>query len=113
MTHHSNMKPNSKKRGYLLPKGSKDLIDVLKPKVAHPQQSSVRTICVPPIIGEMVVPVQMTVGQLADALKQKPSKIIADVEMLFDESVSKHAMLNPNHIMQLVRLYGYTAKIAA
>ena len=105
MNHRSN-----KKRGYLLPKGCKDLIDVLNPKVEPKQKSAVRTIPLPPIVGEMTLPDQMTVGELADALKQKPSRIIADFMRLFGKSVTMHQTVYPHDISQVIRLYGFTLK---
>ena len=69
------------KRGYLLPKGCKDLSDILKPKAqptpAKPQPSSPMPL--PPITGELAVPEWMTVRELAKALGQKPFQIIADL----------------------------------
>ena len=78
------MKRSNKRRDYLLPKGCKDLIDVLRKK----QESGVRTIMLPPVISELTVPDMMIVGELADALKQKPSKIIADFKKLSLRPVS-------------------------
>ena len=42
----------------------------------------------PLVIGELTVPDMMIVGELADALKQKPSKIIADSKKLSLRPVS-------------------------
>src|SRR4051812_7781858 len=69
------------KRGYLLLKGCKDLSDAwMKPPalaVRLPQPDI--SIPLPPVIGEMVVPAQMTVAKLAEALREKPYRIIADL----------------------------------
>ena len=106
------MNNDDKKRGYLLPKGCKDLIDASMPMVKHQQRPTVRTIQLPPIIGEMTVADLMTVGELTDAMKQKPSKIIADFMELFDVSVNVHQMVYFHHIVLVIRLYGFTAKNA-
>src|SRR5436190_11388791 len=75
------------KRGYLLPEGCKDLIDVLKlkfqpeaelpPIYFKPNKKAAGPVV--PILGEILVPEMMTVRELADALKQKPFYIIADL----------------------------------
>ena len=84
------------KRGYLLPEGCKDLIDVWKleaQKKALEQQQMPKPIApLPPIAGElvMIAPLPLTVGevvipdrttllQLAKLLNQKPFRIIADL----------------------------------
>ena len=65
------------KRGYLLPEGCKDLIDVWKvkgtPNPSTPKSSSPAAL--PPVIGEMTVPAGMTVSELAASLTQKPFQI--------------------------------------
>ena len=103
-----------KKRGYLLPEGCKDLIDVLKPKTppkpATPQTS--RPAPAPPIAGEMTVPAQMTVGELAAALNQKPFQIIGDL-MAIGVFANLHQPVDFEIITHVVRKYGYTAKKAA
>ena len=103
------MKSDYTKRDYLLPKGCTDLIDVLKPKVKRQQRPVIKTTKLPPISGEIAVVDQMSVSELAEVLKQKPSKIIADfMEFGWD------AKLNPRvpieFIVFVIRLYGFTAK---
>jgi hypothetical protein len=75
------MEYDYKKRGYLLPEGCKDLIDVMQPP-GQPMQNPKAPASpapLPPIVGELMVPEQMTVAELAAVLKQKPLKIIADL----------------------------------
>src|SRR6266481_3777332 len=90
------------KRGYLLPEGCKDLIDVLKlkpgfvaedckdlidvsklkPKVFKlkpKQQTPQQPAPLPKIVGEIVITEQTSVSQLAALLGQKPFQIVADV----------------------------------
>src|ERR1035437_2267244 len=112
MTHHANMKPNYKKRDYLLPKGCTDLIDVLKPKAKHQQKPAIRTTKLPPISGEIAIADWITVGELAEVLKQKPSKIIADfLEIGWDANLNPKAPIELIHIV--IRLYGIPATRAA
>ncbi len=102
------------KRGYLLPEGCKDLIDVSKSKAQHkpmPTKPSPPT-PLPPITGEMIVSAQMTVSELATARTQKPFKIIADLMELGIFVTVKH-QLDFNTITRVVRKYGFTAKKAA
>src|ERR1019366_5115172 len=73
------MEYDYKKRDYLLPEGCKDLIDALKPKVQPLQQSPAAPRPLPPIVGEMTFAGQMTVGDLAAVLKQKPFQVIVDL----------------------------------
>ena len=104
------MKHDISKRGYLLPKGCKDLVDVLKLKDRHPEVSSIRTIELPPIIGEITLPPAMTVRELARCLKRRPSRIIADLLRLFGQSISVRHTIYFFQMEQVVRLYGFTAK---
>ena len=105
------MKPNYKKRDYLLPKGCTNLIDVLKPKVKHQQSSVIRTTKLPPISGEAAVTDWMTVDELAQLVKQKPSKIIADFKQIgWDSKLNPKAPIEL--IAFLIRLYGFIPKNA-
>lgn len=104
-----------KNRGYLLPEGCKDLIDVLKPK---PQRKPITMMLptpsapLPPIAGELIVAEWMTIRELAALLNQKPLRIIGDLLELrvvanLDQPVSFEI------IALVVRRYGYMAKKAA
>ena len=104
------MKHDFSKRGFLLPKGCKDLADALKLKDTRREVSSIRTIELPPIIGEITLPPAMTVRELARCLKRRPSRIIADLLMLFGHPLSARHIIQFWEIEQVVRLYGFTAK---
>jgi hypothetical protein len=102
------------KRGYLLPKGCKDLSDLLKSEAEagsctpkHPAPGPL-----PPITGEMSVPPSMTVGELAETLSQKPFQTIADLmEIGIFAQVSQK--LEFHVISKVLRKNGYVAKKAA
>ncbi len=102
---------NYKKRNYLLPEGCKDLIDVAKPKVRPVQRKPAAPRPLPPIIGELTVTDQMTVGGLASVLKKKPFQIIADL-MEFGVFVNLKQHVDFEMISKVLRKYGYTAKKA-
>jgi hypothetical protein len=104
------------KRGYLLPEGCKDLIDTLKLKLHHepkhpsPQHSA--PLSLPPIIGEIVIPEQTSVLDLAKLLTQKPFQIVADVMQLGVFATVKQT-LDFEIISSVARKYGFIAKRAA
>ena len=120
-------------RGYLLPEGCKDLIDVLKlkdqrvhyqlPKLptqfAHLPKAHGTMIKplkepapLPPVKGEISIPAQTTVSQLAALLSQKPVLIIADlIQMGVFASVWQ--LLGFETISRIARKYGFIAKKAA
>ncbi len=101
------------KRGYLLPKGCKDLTDVLKLKrrcVAHPSRPTHRR-DLPPTGGEIQVEPQMTVSALAAALGQKPFRIIADL-MEIGVFASVEQQLDFETVSRVARKYGFAAKKA-
>jgi len=102
-------------RGYLLPKGCKDLIDVInlfqekrKPTiflkaVSTPSDQE------PQGNGDLLVSEPITVRELASLLKQKPFKIIADLmELGFFATVNQ--CLGFEAVSQVARRYGYLAK---
>ncbi len=115
-------------RGYLLPKGCKDLIDMLKPKLRplvmpyspaqllkskpilpslnHPPTP------LPPIVGEMVIPDQTTVRQLAVLLNQKPFQIIGDLMQFGFFVTNTNKALGFEVISSIARKYGFIAKRA-
>ena len=101
------------KRDYLLPKGCKDLGDVLKsqaepmPTIPHASPPAP----LPPIIGEMTVPSQITVGELAVTLTQKPFQIIGDL-MKLGIFATGEQQLDFDTISRVLRKYGFTAKKA-
>ena len=102
-------------RGYLLPKGCKDLVDVINLLQARPKPTvflkavSTPTNQEPPSNGDLLVSEPITVGQLASLLKQKPFKIIADLMQLgFFATVTQ--CLGFEAVSQIARKYGYIAK---
>jgi hypothetical protein len=99
------------KRGFLLPAGCKDLIDVWKFK---PQPRSGRpTIPIlalpPPITGVITIPAQMTVIELAAALAQEPLQFMFDLMDLGVFELPRH-QLDFDTIARVARKYGYTVK---
>ena len=103
-----------RKEGYLLPEGCKDLIDVLKLKPEQKPKAQWRKFIsqLPPICGEVVIPVQTTASQLAALLDQKPSRIIADALQL-GVSVTLEQQLDFWIIIIVARRYGFIAERAA
>jgi Translation initiation factor IF-2, N-terminal region len=125
------------KRGYLLPEGCKDLIDVWKqpPKPSSPHYTCLMVshfkqpgdflklttfkpaqskpllqspAPLPPIIGELVIPNQASVSQLAALLGQKVFQIIADVMRLGFFATPQQA-LSFEIISRVARRYGFIA----
>ena len=116
-------------RGYLLPPGCKDLIDVLnlkqeasrgfvdistlkfsnlKPPVwkLKPIEASKPP---SPIVGEIVIPEKTSVGQLAELLGQPPFQIMADL-MEIGVFAGVHQVLGFGTIARIARKYGFTAR---
>jgi hypothetical protein len=115
------------KRGFLLPEGCKDLIDILKPKwpqlsapyltAFKPQlqkfkptqpSSPKHPLPLPPIVGEVIIPASTSTAQLAALLGQKPFTIIADV-MQLGFFVSANQLLDFEIISSVARKYGFIA----
>jgi hypothetical protein len=107
------MNDDYSKRNYLLPEGCKDLIDVLKPKVQHSEQKvpDAGSEALPPIVGEIMVAGTMTVAELAETLRVKPFKIIADL-MQFGVFATPRQLIRFEAITKVARKYGYAAKLA-
>jgi len=120
------------KRGYLLPEGCKDLIDVLKLKQKFAPDQLVRlpeqhgqlpkghgmmikprkqTAALTPVKGEVLIPDQVSVAQLAALLSQKPLVIIADL-MQLGVFASVWQLLGFETISRIARKYGYIARKA-
>jgi hypothetical protein len=104
------------KRGYLLPKGCKDLIDLvdaLKPEPQlEPKYQTTQPAPLPPVIGEITVPAQASASQLATLLSQKPFQIVADL-MPFGVFANVWQPLDFDTLSKVVRMYGFTPKRAA
>ncbi len=115
------------KRGYLLPRGCKDLIDVLNLNERQGPASGIfarlPTMPVPPkfpalepeslpeIKVELVVQMPMTVRHLADQLGQVPFKIIADL-MGIGVFASVSQVLSFEAVSIIARQYGFIARKA-
>src|SRR5262245_16121799 len=115
------------KRGFLLPDGCKDLIDVLKlkehqefgfgPLQALPAQFNLPELppqppTLPPVNGELIIKSPTTVQDLAAQLGQKPFKIIAEL-MGIGIFASVSQVLSFKAISIIARQYGFIAKRAA
>ena len=102
----------SENRGFLLPPGCKDLIDALK---LQPHQGPMHPSLWPgeiqPLIGELLIPDQTSVVQLAMLLDQKPFRIMADVLRL-GLFVTIDEVLSFEIITVVARKYGFIAKRA-
>jgi Translation initiation factor IF-2, N-terminal region len=120
-------------RGYLLPEGCKDLIDVLERKQERTHyllptlptqfaQSSKgygklikprkHPAPLPPIKGEVFIPARTTVSQLASLLGQKPILIVADL-MQMGVFASVWQLLGFETISIVARKYGFIARKTA
>ena len=113
-------------RGYLLPKGCKDLNDALKLKQkqvesllpyvpgspATPSDSTFKpwklAPPLPPIKGEIVIPPYTTVKKLAALLGHKPYEIIGDL-MEIGTFATTEFLLDFKTISRIARKYGFTA----
>ena len=110
-------------RGYLLPKGCKDLIDVIGlhaesklffklPSVHSKPQTGISlkpSSPAPAMKGDLFVSDNITVKELAALLGQKAFKIIADtMELGIFANVSQP--LSFKAVSQIAEKYGYTAK---
>jgi hypothetical protein len=112
------------KRGYLLPEGCKDLMDVLKLK--QPSQSSLlfpefswldKT---PPVKGEIIVPAPTTILKLATLLGCSPFEIINDLFILGVLIYPSNKLINEllkkaldfETASKIARKYGFIAKKA-
>jgi hypothetical protein len=124
-----NMENEFMKRGYLLPKGCKDLNDVLKlkhkqaaallPYLPHMPASSGASgdttlkpwklpPPLPPVTGEIVIPPNTTVKKLAALLGRKPYEIVGDL-MQIGLFATAEFLLDFDTISQITRKYGLTA----
>ncbi len=122
-----NLENEFMRRGYLLPEGCKDLIDVLKLKARSghsmelselkPQifnfkskpQAPPTPAPLPPVTREIVVPEKTSVAQLAALLGQKPFRIIADL-MQIGVFTTLNQVLDFETIARVARMHGSSAK---
>jgi len=104
------LSPDYSQRGYLLPPGCKDLIDVLKLQApAAPRPPGAPPDEPPPLTGEILISEPASAGDLARLLGEKPFKIIADL-MQLGVFASVSQPLTFEITCQLARKYGYQAK---
>jgi hypothetical protein len=99
----------SRKRGCQLPKGCKDLLEVLQP-AAKPPPEPATPAKLPPIVGELTVAGQMTIGELSLILKHRPTRIIADLLTLGIAPLAPDQELGFGAIALVARKFGYTVK---
>ena len=104
-------------RGYLLPKGCKDLIDVinLRPPPAAKiwlEPGPALASQPPPGGAELCVPEPITVAELASLLKQKPYRIIADL-MQLGVFATLSQCVGFEVVSKICGKYGYIAKRSA
>lgn len=101
-------------RGYLLPVGCKDLMDVLrlnakrvpKPKLPPPRALSATALM------ELEVPEQLSVAQLAGLLGEQPAQIIFEL-IKIDVYATVSQSLDFETISHVLRRYGFMAKKVA
>jgi hypothetical protein len=100
-------------RGYLLPKGCKDLIEVIDFPTKRKPTISLRPISTPashpPTSNQdLLLFAPVTVSDLASALNQKPFKIIADL-MQLGVFATVSQCLGFDAVFKIARRYGYVA----
>ena len=112
------MSPDYSKRSYLLPKGCKDLIDVLKLDHGHHLESNLPPFWLPQVLpsvvqpvfkGELLVPEIISVKDFAAVLKCKPLTLIADL-MGLGIFAQLNQLLDFATTSKVARKHGYTAK---
>lgn len=121
------------KRGYLLPEGCKDLMDAWKHKksqhlsanIIKPEKlKSILELCkasnpLPQTKREIIIPITITVTQLATLIGQAPAQIIGLMRLMQIEHTLTHTPYHPldpldfETISRIARVYGLVAKMAA
>jgi hypothetical protein len=105
-------------RGYLLPEGCKDLIDVINLETHSKGKVLLKPLAGPPTEpshsddGDLVVSEDITVNELASLLKHEPVKIIADL-MRSGIFANLNQPLGFEAISKIAHRYGYVAKRCA
>ena len=107
------------KRGYLLPKGCKDLGDAAKlqqlQNICQPQSTCAKPeqpVPLPPITAEIIAAEQLSVLQLAVLLGEKPFQVIADL-MRFGVYATLERQVDFDLISKVARVHGFMTKRAA
>jgi hypothetical protein len=105
--------PDYSKRGYLLPNGCKDLIDVIRlEEKSKPREPLLWPSSWPQpvlLMGDLFFSDATLVSDLAALLGQKPCKIIAELMQLGVFATVRQA-LNFEAVSKIAWKYGYTAK---
>jgi len=107
------------KRGYLLPKGCKDLSDAAKLKLNPDKLSQFVTLTamtkmamqpapLPPVTKQVFISPQTTVKKLADLLELQPLEILGDLRKLGIFAVTE-SLLNFAAISDVARMHGFLA----
>lgn len=97
-------------RGYLLPEGCKDLIDLLQPKACSPAKPpSDVPANLPPVIGEITIPAYTTVAELSQMIQVTKWQLISDL-MAENIFVTLHQLIPFEVASRLARKHGYLAK---
>ena len=101
------------KRDYLLPKGCKDLIDVINLQASYDEKAAWPVGQPhgpsPAPKGDILLPDKMTLGEFAAIIGLKPFQIIADaMEMGVFANVKMY--LGFEQMAHIARKYGYTAR---
>jgi len=104
------MDQNYSVRGYLLPAGCKDLIDVIKLKdMLHwPPEPTVVLDSMEPC-AEILVAAQISVEELATKMNEKPFRVIATL-MQMGIFASIHQQIDFEVAATVARLHGFRAK---
>jgi hypothetical protein len=105
------MGPDYTNRGYLLPAGCKDLIDVIHLEAQQKEKCQVGDLpgVPPPITSEIFVTTATTVGEMARLLGQATSAIMADL-MQIGVFATPQQVIGFEAISKVARKYGYLAK---
>ena len=107
------MSSDYSKRDYLLPKGCKDLIDVINLQKSQKQelkwQAGESFNQLPPITGEILLPEGTSVAEFAALLGQKPFKIVADL-MGLGIFANVKQLVDFEAMRKVARKYGYLVK---
>jgi translation initiation factor IF-2 len=101
------------KRGYLLPEGCKDLLDVLKLKAKRTpkRRRSAPSVLPPSALVELEIPDQLSVAQLAGLLEENPADILFELIKL-GIYVTINQPLDFETISLVLQQYGFLAKRA-
>jgi hypothetical protein len=95
------MNHNDHERGWLLPEGCKDLMDVLRLREGGKEMPEL-----PPVVGEIELPDRIELCELARLVNQKPFQLIVDLTAL-GVFAQLDQPLDFSVAAKLARNYGY------